>query len=142
MAKLDGEACVLRCVYLFICLFIVCLCACFLIIFKELFVGSCINYVLQRRLKGWRWRWLFLWSCVAVLMSQLWFVLFPCGFDGKFNESFAFIFNLLLLPFIPIYTKIQFLCINQCIDLVCKSVYWLLLRGNDWIIIRYSIRVF
>ena len=43
--KLDGEACILRCVYLFICLFIVCLCACFLTIFKGLVVGSSINYV-------------------------------------------------------------------------------------------------
>ena len=33
-------------IYLFIiCLFIVCLCVCFLIIFKELVLGSFINYV-------------------------------------------------------------------------------------------------
>ena len=47
--KVDGEACVLHCVYLFIyffiCLFIVCLCVCLLFTLRELFVGSCINYV-------------------------------------------------------------------------------------------------
>ena len=38
--KLDGEVCVLRCVYLFvICLFVVCLCVCFLFTFTEPFVG-------------------------------------------------------------------------------------------------------
>ena len=44
----------------------------------------------------------------------------------------------------PIYIKVKpwFLCINQCIDLVCKPVYWFPLRDNYWTIIRYSIRVF
>ena len=37
-------------IYLFIiCLFIVCLHVCFLITLRELFVGSCINYVAERR---------------------------------------------------------------------------------------------
>ena len=49
--KLGGEACILRCVYLFICLiiclFIACLYVCFLITSRELelFVTSCISYV-------------------------------------------------------------------------------------------------
>ena len=47
--KLDGEACFLRCVYLFIylfiiCLFIACLYVCFLITLRELHVGSYTNY--------------------------------------------------------------------------------------------------
>ena len=60
----------------------------------------------------------------------LWFILFFCGFDTACDEKLAFIFNLLLLLFMPIYNKVQFLYINQCIDLVCKSVYWFPLRGN------------
>ena len=40
----------LRCVYLFVYyLFTYCLFVCLLFIFTELFVGSCINYVVQRR---------------------------------------------------------------------------------------------
>ena len=119
--------------YLFICLFIICLfiaclCVCFLIIFKRLVVASCINYVVQRFWKG--RKWLFLWSFVAVLVGQLWIILLSCGFDARCDVKLAFIFNLLLLLFIPIYTKVQFLCINQCIDLVCKLVYWFPLRDN------------
>ena len=52
-----------------ICLFIVCLCVCFLIIFKQLFVGSYINLAPLEG-EGWEgWGGLFLWSCVAVFVD-------------------------------------------------------------------------
>ena len=50
--RLGGEAVVLRCVYLFVCLFVVCLCVCFLFALRRLFVGSCVNYVVWCRWCG------------------------------------------------------------------------------------------
>ena len=50
-------------------------------------------------------------------------ILFSSVLDAGCDEKLAFIFNLLLLLCIPVYTKVYFLCINQCIDLVCKLVY-------------------
>ena len=81
---------------------------------------------------------------MAVLVGYLWIILLSCGFDARCDVKLASIFNLLLLLFIAVYikVKVKFLCINQCIDLVCKSAYWFPLRDNYCIIIRYSIRVF
>ena len=48
-----------------------------------------------------------LWgNYVADLVGYLWLILFSYGFDAGCNEKFAFIFNLLLLLFVPIYIKI------------------------------------
>ena len=69
--KLSGEACVLCCVYLFIIyLFIACLYVCFLITLRELFVGSCINYVAQHR-GGWGAISVFWWDSSGLNCSPL-----------------------------------------------------------------------
>ena len=50
---------------------------------------------------------LFLWSLVAVLVGSLYIVLLSSGFDTRCYVKLAFIFNLLLLLFIPIYVKVK-----------------------------------
>ena len=111
--QLGGEAFVWRCVYLFVCLFVclfvVCLSVCFLFDLRGLFVGSCVDYVVWCRWCGWGWvwGWLFLWSFVAVLVGLLWLVVFSCAFDAGCYERLAFIFNLLLLLSISLYTIVK-----------------------------------
>ena len=65
------------CVYLFIiCFFIACLYVRFLITLRELFVASCINYVVQRRED-------YGGGYFCVLMGQLWLNLLSIGFDAR-----------------------------------------------------------
>ena len=75
-------------IYLCVCLFTACLYVCFLITLRELFVGSCINYV--------------------VLACYLWLNLFSFGFDVGCDEKLVFFFNFLLLLIIAIYTNVKY----------------------------------
>ena len=136
--KLGGEACVLRCVYLFICLFIACLYVCFLITLRKLFVASCISSVVQRRGDWGRGGYF------CVLAGELWPNIFSFAFDARQDvmkslPSFLIYCCYCLQLFILL---LSIASLNQCIDLVCKSVYQFLLRGNYQIIIKYSVRGF
>ena len=75
MGKLGGGACILRCLYFFlslfiICLFIICLYIYFLFTLRELFIRSCIISVVQR-CEGGRvvWGSYIFQSCVAILVK-------------------------------------------------------------------------